>query len=264
MFDGRVYASAETKKDESPIDGPALTVLGMTTVETLYAGLSEASVSDGFLNRFLFVTAKQPEGIIRPPKLDHDAAPPTGLIKAAKEAVTNFPRAAGGIPGHEKKHVVPFEGGEEGEAYRRWGEVFVWQQTAGTDITGRAAKNTVRLATIRAISRSVAEPSVNLDDVEWGWAIVHSSIELIQDGIRRHMSASPAEALRKAIVEALACSGDHTLAHSHLMKRRGVRGVDIRELEGAIRWLIESCEITDVARRTKPGPGSKYKLNPLP
>jgi len=47
VFDGRIYASAETKKDAEPIAGPALTVFGMTAAETLYAGLSEASISDG-------------------------------------------------------------------------------------------------------------------------------------------------------------------------------------------------------------------------
>ena len=69
--------------------------------------------------------------------------------------------------------------------------------------------------------------------------IVHASIELIRDGIKRHMSASPAEALRKAIVEALRNAKDGTLAHSHLLQRKGVTGADIRDLDNAIRWLIE-------------------------
>ncbi len=45
VFDGRIYASSETKKDDGPLVGPALTVLAMTTPSTLYAGLSAASVS---------------------------------------------------------------------------------------------------------------------------------------------------------------------------------------------------------------------------
>ncbi len=260
VFDGRVYASAETKKDESPIIGPALTVLGMTTVETLYAGLSEASVADGFLNRFLFITASKPEGTIKPPRLDHDAAPPLALVDALKAAVTSFPNAAGAVPGFEKKLVVPFEGGEDGKAYHRWGEVFVWQQTAGTDITGRAAENTVRLATIRAISRNPAEPAVTVEDVEWGWAIVHSSIELIRDGMRRHMSASPAEALRKAVINVLDDSPEKTLAYSKLLTKRGVGAADQREVDGALQWLIDAGQVVDLNSRPKAGRGSKLKL----
>src|SRR5690606_31816515 len=91
VFDGRIYASAETKKDEAPIVGPALTVLGMTTVETLYAALSEASVADGFLNRFMFITAKPHDGPLAPPKLDYDAKPPKELLAAIAEAKKAFP-----------------------------------------------------------------------------------------------------------------------------------------------------------------------------
>lgn len=258
VFDGRIYASAETKKDDSPIVGPALTVLGMTTVDTLYAGLSEASVADGFLNRFLFVTAAPHEGVIKPPKLDHDASPPAALVEAAQAARLAFPSSSRPFA---PKHVVPFEDGEDGVAYKRWGEVFVWQQTAGTDITGRAAENTVRLATIRAISRDPAQPVVNLEDVEWGWAIVHSSIALIRDGMRRHMSASPAEALRKSILAVLEDAPERTIPYSKLLTRTGVRGADLREVEDALQWLVDTGEITDVKARKKPGRGSTFRGN---
>lgn len=257
VFDGRVYASSETKKNEDPIKGPALTVLGMTTVETLYAGLSEASVADGFLNRFLFVTASRPVGQIKPPKLDSDTRPPRGLVSAIQEATRVFP--ASKLPG-APKFVVPFDGGEDGEAYRRWGQVFIWQQTIQSEIAGRAAENTVRLATIRAISRDPAAPSLTVEDVEWGWSIVHRSIELIESGIEKHMAASPAEALRKAILGALAAAPDNTLPHSHLLKRKGVRGANIRELADALGWVISAGDVEDVSTNKYPAAGSKYRL----
>lgn len=257
VFDGRVYASAETKKDEAPIVGPALSVLAMTTVETLYAGLSEASVADGFLNRFVFITASRPEGTIKPPGLDHTGKPPRALVDAVQAAWRAFP--AGTLPG-APKHVVAFEGGQDGAAYQRWGEIFVWQQTAETGIVGRAAENTLRLATLRAISRDSAAPAVNLDDIEWGWAIVFASLDLIREGMRKHMSASPAEALRKAIVAALVDAKDQTLAHSHILQRKGVTGANIRDVEGAYQWLIESGQVADIASRPRPGPGSRLKL----
>ncbi|WP_167434432.1 DUF3987 domain-containing protein [Mesorhizobium helmanticense] len=264
-FDGRIYASSDTKKDDGPIQGPALTVLGMTTGDTLYQGLSEASISDGFLNRFLFITATAPAGPPSPPRLHRDAKPPTALIEALRCAVTVFPKA--GFAGTGKV-TIPFDGGEEGDAYKRWAEVFMWQHHAAwsevqRNINGRAAENTIRLATIRAISREPAAPSLNVDDVGWAWAIVHQSILLITEGVSRHMSASPAEALRKAIIEALRAAPGETLAFAHLMQRKGVSGADMRELEGALHWLLESGEITDIASRAKPGRGSKFRLNPV-
>lgn len=261
-FDGRIYASADAKKVDDPIDGPALTVLGMTTIETLFAGLGEASVADGFINRFLFVTSA-PAQDVRPPRLDRDGKPPASLIAALQAAYTGVPAGPGTLlPG---KYVVPFDGGEDGDAYHRWGQVFLWQRHPAWDATemginGRAAENTLRLATIRAISRDHAAPAVTLDDVEWGWAIVHASIALVTDGARRHMAASPAEALRKAIVAALDAAPDKTLPISKMMERHGVRGADMREFRAALEWLINAGQITDLAGRPMPGRGSRLKL----
>lgn len=107
VFDGRIYASAETKKDDGPLIGPALTVLAMTTPSTLYSGLSAASVSDGFINRFVFVTGTRDEAGIRPPRLDVDLRPPSGLVAALQEAITSFPKG----PKIDAKYKVPFRGG---------------------------------------------------------------------------------------------------------------------------------------------------------
>lgn len=173
VFDGRIYASSETKKDDGPLIGPALTVLAMTTPSTLYAGLSAASVSDGFINRFVFVTGTRDEDGIRPPRLDVDLRPPAALVAPLQNAITGFPKSS--KPG--SKFKVGFEGGEGGEAYKRWGEVFMWQHRPDwdevyNDINGRAAENTIRLATIRAISRNAPSPAITLEDVEWAWAVV--------------------------------------------------------------------------------------------
>lgn len=260
VFDGRVYASSETKKDDGPIVGPALTVLGMTTATTLYAGLSADSVSDGFLNRFIFITAGRASGELVPPKLNKDTKPPALLVNALQSAITGFPKARADGP----KTQIPFQDGEDGEAYRRWGEIFIWQHHASWDetarnINGRAAENSLRLATIRAISRSPSDPVVTVEDVEWGWAIVHRSIQTINEGTDRHMSASPAEALRKAILEVLRTDGP--TAFSTLLRKKGVSGADLREVEGALGWLMQSGEIMDLKFKPKPGPGSKFRCN---
>jgi hypothetical protein len=68
---------------------------------------------------------------------------------------------------------VPFVDGEEGEAYHRYSEVFLWQQWKGWDqrqhnINARAAENTLRLATGRAISRDPNQPMVSAEDIEMG------------------------------------------------------------------------------------------------
>ena len=269
LFDGRIYASSETKKDDSPLVGPSLTVLAATTPSTLYAGLSSASVSDGFINRFIFASGTRDDGGVRIPRLDVESRPPAELVREMQSAITGFPKpsvSAFTKPGEGvMKTKVHFEGGETGEAYKRWGEVFLWQhrpdwEPVYNDVNGRAAENTLRLATLRAISRNPKKPLVNLADVEWAWAIVYRSIELIATGIERHMAASPAEALRKIIKEILRGAKDNTIAYSELLRRKGVSGSDLKEVDGALSYLIESGEI-DILGKPKPGRGSKFKLS---
>jgi hypothetical protein len=263
LFDGRIYASAETKKDAEPIKGPALTVLAMTTTETLYEGLSEASVADGFLNRFLFVTAERSDEI-RPPSLKREASLPTDLIDSLKLGIQAFPSVHTGNLPSTQKYVVPMVGGEEGEAYGLWAEIFQWQnhrwwQGDDRNIIGRAAENTIRLATVRAISRSPGSPSVTREDVAWAWGIVHHSIVVIRDGVRRHMSESPADRLRKDIVAAIT-DVPSGLSFSKLVERKGIRGADGTRLKDALNWLVDGEVIRDVNGKTLPGKGSKFVL----
>lgn len=262
VFHGRQYASADSKPDDSPIMGPALTVLGMTTPSTLYAGLSEDSLADGMLSRFVFIEGEGPDEI-RPPRLNREVKIPKQLQADLKRAISDFPK--GNNPLGINKVIVPFDGGEEGGAYALWTEVFLWQNDRGwTDrqhhVNGRAAENTVRLATIRAVSRDPANPVITVDDVAWGWGIVHRSIQIVSDGVDRHMSGSATEALRKAIVRALEHAQNNTLAWSHLLQREGVSAARQDEVAEAVTWLIETGKIEELSGKTKVGARCRFKL----
>lgn len=261
VFHGRQYASDETKKDDSPIDGPALTVLGMTTPTTLYAGLSDASLNDGFLSRFIFIEGKGPTAI-KPPTLNRKATMPAALVAALKKAQTDFPKPKGiGA----KKLMIPFAGGESGDAYQLWTQVFLWQHDRGWSerehhINGRAAENTIRLASIRAVSRDPSAPEITEEDVAWGWAIVHRSIQIVTEGVNRHMSGSTAEALRKAIIRALEAAKDNTLPWSFLLQREGVSSAESDDVSKALQWLIETGKVESLKPQAKPGARGSFKL----
>lgn len=261
VFHGRQYASDETKKDDSPIDGPALTVLGMTTPTTLYAGLSDASLNDGFLSRFVFIEGQGPSQI-KPPSLNRKSVMPSPLVASLKAAQSDFPTPKGF---GAKKLMIPFDGGEDGAAYRLWTEVFLWQHDPSWDerqhhINGRAAENTVRLASIRAVSRDPRNPVVTEDDVAWGWAIVYRSIQIVTEGVERHMSGSTVEALRKAIVRALETAPANTLAWSHVLQREGVSCHEGDDVAKALQWLIDTGKVESLKPQAKPGARGSFKL----
>lgn len=261
VFHGRQYASDETKKDDSPIEGPALTVLGMTTPTTLYAGLSDASLNDGFLSRFIFIEGTGPAEI-KPPSLNRKAETPAALVAALRQAQTVFPTPKGS---GAKKLMIPFDGGEGGDAYRLWTEVFMWQHDRAWNerehhINGRAAENTIRLASIRAVSRNPSAPAITEEDVAWGWAIVHRSIQIVTEGVNRHMSGSTAESLRKAVVRALEVAKDNTLPWSFLLQREGVSSAEADDVSKALQWLIDTGKVTSLKPQSKPGARGSFKL----
>lgn len=268
-FDGRTYASADAKGDEEPILGPALTVLGMTTAQTFFDGLTEASISDGFLNRFIFMTTSTERKDIRPPKLDFRVDIPEDVLRGLSHATAMLDELVAtreATKAATNKWRVPFVGGEQGEAYQLWGDIFLWQHDpawAGEkrDIRARAAENTLRLATLRAISSYASRPAISVGDIKWAWGVVWRSIMYVQEGVATHMVASQAEGLRRAVLEALGDAGGKGLPYSKLLSRRGVRGSETRQIEEALKWLAEADEIVDLKGKSRPGRGSVFALN---
>jgi hypothetical protein len=265
VFDGRAYASADTKKDESPIDGPALTVLGMTTPETLYKGISRESVADGFLNRFCFVeSSPHPDGV-HPPDLTADNSPPERLVERLRKAVTHFPVTVTD-PGKSAKvkHRVPFYGGLNSAAHKEWEKIFYWQHDTSWSeiekkIRGRASENTARLATIRAISRNPTKPFVTLEDIQWGWSLIYRSIKIIDAGVET-MAGSDQEKLRNVILACLRKAKGGVMYRSRLLRLSDVKEASggTQDFLSAISWLYMSGEVVDIS---KDGDGSKIMLS---
>jgi hypothetical protein len=265
VFDGKAYASADTKKDDTPIEGPALTVLGMTTPETLYKGISRESVTDGFLNRFCFVDSSlHPDGI-HPPDLTAENSPPIRLVERLRKAVTSFP-AIVAEPGKSAKvkHRVPFYDGLNSAAHEEWNKIFYWQHDSAWNetekkIRGRAAENTVRLATIRAISRNPSKPMVTVDDIQWGWGLIYRSIKIIESGVET-MAGSDQEKLRNVILACLRKSKGGIMYRSRLLRLSDIKEASsgTQDFMSAITWLYMSGEVVDVS---KEGDGSKLQLS---
>ncbi|WP_439406905.1 hypothetical protein ACNJX9_36255 [Bradyrhizobium sp. DASA03076] len=87
------------------------------------------------------------------------------------------------------------------------------------------------MATLRAVSRNPALPVVEVEDVEFGYAIVQRSIETIEDGAAKYMVGSDSEALRNAILRVIEKAGDKGVAYSDLTRAKGVdRAIEIRQV----------------------------------
>lgn len=251
MWTGKEHADPTKDSSAEPIFLPTVSLMGMSTPVTFYKGITEESLTDGFVARLVVV-----EPSLRPER--HSAPPvlvtPVSLLTAIKRCRDDFPKVGGDIAQASWRdalkrppiYTVPWE---SAEAEKRWTDIEDWQiaeideNGASEGIVGRTAEQTIKFATIRAISRNPSEPSVSLSDVEWGHAIVQRSISSINRGVEEFMAGSQFEELCKAILTALRNSKDGSLPQSTLVRKRGVSKADDRMVEQAIKRLVLSGEI---------------------
>ncbi|MGX1786887.1 bifunctional DNA primase/polymerase [Bosea sp. NPDC055332] len=256
MWMGKQFSDPK-RPDPEPLHCPTLTLMSVTTPTTFYDGLTEANLSDGFLNRMTVIHATEmpdrqeaepimtaPPSLVAAVKQAEEGARPSGFAGAAYRDPNQRPKMA----------AVPWA---TEEAKQRWLWIEDWQiaqieeRSGHEGIVGRAAEQTQKFATLRALSRDGKAARVTLDDVEWGYAIVQRSIDCLDRGIAEFMSGSEFEAVMKSILAALRRAKGGVLARSVLLRQRGVSKVDTRTVNGALDRLVETGEVTRTGQSVK-------------
>lgn len=268
VWTGKEHADSKTDSSGDPVFCPTVSVLGMSTPTEFYAGITEQNLQDGMMARMTVISASN-----RPPR--HDTAPiltvPADLIRDMKLAYAAAPKAGNlaGAADRDPKRKPILHPAKWGEGAReRWKDIEVWQldlmdeKPEQEGIVGRAAEQTIKIATIRAISMAPADPIVTVDDVEFGWALVQLSIDMIDEGVRKYMASSDFESLHKRLLEVISEAGSDGIPKSALMRKRGVSKVQPREMEAAIKWLQDAGLVkVEIGVKEKGGrPGVRYRL----
>jgi hypothetical protein len=139
--------------------------------------------------------------------------------------------------------TVPFADADAEEtAYRVWDkqEELVENDKEIGGIAKRAFEQTMKFATIRAVSRDFVAPAVTVQDVEFGEAIAWTSIRMLRDGLRRYMSGSDFEANWKLLLQHVDEAGDGGLTKWQLTRRSGVGKIKQKDLDDTTKYLTET------------------------
>jgi len=258
---------ADEKQDSSgdPVWFPTVSMLGMSTPTEFYAGITESNFGDGFMARLTIIEAKnQPKrqngkSLLKTPTLlverlkkDYLAAPSKGNLAATASRDSK-----------QKPIMHQCEWGEGAE--QRWKEYEQWQIDYMFDkpeyegIVGRTAEQTLKIATVRAIGRNPSKPIVELEDVEYGYAIVQRSIDMIDDGVRKHMSSSEFETLHKLILSHVEAAGNDGVAFSVLRRKKGIAAAKNQDFDGAVKYLMSTEQLEAKLTTPKVGrPSTRY------
>jgi len=245
---GKARASDDYDAAADPIHSPTLSLLGVSTIEGFFDGMSQQSLDDGFLNRLTLVRAGKPG-----PR-QHDPArlcPPPALLEALIGAYESS-QPSGDLAGGAARIAsaaprIQFATWADDEARCAIADVELWEDNAADagrrGVAGRAAEQTQKIATLRALSRSPSAPTVTAEDIEWAFEMVRASIETIEAGAREMMAGSDFEALVQAVERAIIVKGHVGLAWSELLRAKGVRKVEDRFVEAAIKRLEATYRI---------------------
>lgn len=229
-----------------PVFNPTVSIMGMSTPTEFYSGLTEANLSDGMIARMTIIAAdKRPT----PREEREPVIPPKSLVAEVKRVAAEYPTSKGNMSNNNWRmptvrpaiYMVPWA---DVAAKARWREVEDWQLATIDDdpskdgFVSRAAEQTLKLATLRAISRNAADPAVITEDVEWGWSIVSQSLWSLDAGVDKHMVNGDFEKLCKTIVQTLEKSGGK-LPKSVLLRAKGVTK-EPRMITAALQHLAEA------------------------
>ncbi|WP_065091485.1 bifunctional DNA primase/polymerase [Rhizobium leucaenae] len=248
VWSGKEHADPSTDSSADPIYCPTVSLLGMSTPITFYKGLTEETLSDGFVARLIVVEAKdRPDRHAAPPLMVTPASLSTA-VKEAQKALPVAPVAKVNWSNSKMRphlYTVPWE---DEAAEKRWLAIEDWQYEqieehgAHDGLIGRTAEHVVKLATVRALSRQPELPSVSLEDIEWAYAVVQRSIDCLESGAKEHMAGSQFEELCKAILRELKRAGGE-IAQSVLVRKKGVSKADDRMVKAALDRLVVAGEI---------------------
>jgi len=245
---GKARASDEHDCAADPIHSPTLSLLGVSTPEGFFEGMTQENLDDGFLNRLTVIRAGRAGERQRDPSR---LTPPPALLDALRAAF-EASQPEGNLAGAAARDAsmmphVQFARWADDDALRAIEAVEAWEDDASDagrrGVAGRAAEQVQKIATLRALSRRPADPAIGADDIRWAFAMVEASIAEIERGARENMAGSDFEALVNAVERAVITAGDEGIAWSHLVQRKGVSKADDRLLEAAVKRLEVSERI---------------------
>lgn len=252
---GKDRAVGENMSSNEPMVSPCFSLFGVSTPDLFFKGITDENSVDGFLNRLTLVHIP-PTGAIPNWDTPIKEGIPLALKDAYNDALLAWPCPAARKGDYRKStatpflYPVPFANQEVKERLIRvwqWQEDTIRESETSSDqkrltagLVRRTVEQTLKLALIRAVSRDFARPEVTVDDINFGNAIVNSSINMLNDGMHDYRSGSDFEDHHKTLLRRVNEAGDKGLTNKALRCRAGVSKINTRDYDAAVKYLTDT------------------------
>jgi hypothetical protein len=205
-WDGPCYTD-KTRKSIHIVD-PHLCVWGAGTGEHVMKFIKGAGMTDGFVPRWMFFVPDDPRPARR--KGTRKLVCPPELVTLAQSIARGG--MDGNLPPQPMSPDTPFAAlvtvpwaDVAAEAKHEWWlddqrEPILQDRTLSKDVQavyGKWGEHSIKLATLRAISRSPGSPAIRTDDVDWGWNLsrycMGTILDAVADAARTELEADAIE-----------------------------------------------------------------------
>lgn len=255
------YASKERREAEVTLRQPHLCVLGTSTPEPFFQALTRRQLEDGLGNRFL-VFPLQGSGELNP--FDRiSTTPPAPLVQLLKSHEEAGRPQGGNIAlatGDGPARTVPFTEA----ATERWAD-FRAQVHRMEDqelhegviapLWQRVPEIAMKLAMIRALSRTTASPVVEEWDMSWALELAIWSVRCLEGYMAHHLADTPFENNVHRVRRLLAQNG--TMTHSEVMRTTRLSTAQMKDV---VSFLVAANEMAVETEQTGGRPKTIYSV----
>ena len=255
----------QKENERKQIIQPHVCIYGTTTPGQFWSALQSGNTLDGSLARFLVFETLDPfpdpqrisgEVVLSDELLDglRAVAWPlgvTGNLTAFMNGGSTAPHGLMTVPLDDEAEARLEELSETINARQR-----LLAGSHYTSILARQWEYTSRLAMIRAVSRDPQTPSITLADVRWAEIVVQRSVELLIDGIEKHVADNAAEGQVKRTLQIIRAAGSDGISRSALIRVTHFLG---RDRDTVLKALVEAESIVSEIRPTSTKPTTVYR-----
>lgn len=241
------YSSMTLKKDQADaiknrfVHNPAITIMAMTTPETLFKSLDMGAIKDGFFNRFI-VSISDAERAIRSHKppidvpenilawvitiMDRNDAPHTSSEPAAAE-VLEFSNEA-------------YELQLEFQQYTNVDLPNALEKYGMAQLSGRSNEMAMKISLIHALARDPTTKVVEAQDMEWAIGYVKQALDRTTEALKITMSHSQHEGDKKEILAAIRDCGKDGITWAQMQKTPPYSKHKTRDLKDILQSLKDA------------------------
>lgn len=238
------YSTMTLKKDAADaiknrvVHNPAITLLTMTTPDTLFRTLDMGAIKDGFINRFI-ISISDAERTIRQHKAPISV--PESILSWIAEVTARYEK-----PHISSEPAAPITLEFTDEAMN---EQFTFQQECidkanslerfgMAELPMRSNEMAMRISLIHALSRNPFAEAIDIDDMKWSISYIRASMEKTIDKMKMSISGSEFEGNKKEILHALRQAGAEGMTWAQMQKTAPFslhKPKDLREMLAALK-----------------------------